>query len=320
MIGMTRRSLLGALGGVIAAPLIPRGPVSAAATMLTVASSLEDDVVPVLYAEHAGIFKRENLDVRVQPVDSGAAAAAAVAGGAVTIAKSSMMALIAAHARGVPIQLVAPGSYYTSADPIAALIVAKNSPIKTAKDFTGKIVAGAALKDVKAIATAAWIDQHGGDSKSVRFVEVPTSAIIPALESGRIDAATVLNPTLDQAISSGKARALAPSFSAIANRWLITAWFATADAIARDGEVVQRFVRGVRDAAIYANAHNAEMAGVLAPFLHQDPAELAKLHRSPLGTVLDPREIQPVIDVAVSYGVIKEPFPAADLIAPFARR
>jgi NitT/TauT family transport system substrate-binding protein len=316
---IARRAWLGAAGAALALPLMRGRAAFAEPAALVVASSLEDDVVPVLYAQHAGIFKRENLEVRVQPVDSGAAAAAAVAGGAVTIAKSSLMALIAAHAHGVPIQLVAPGSYYTSADPIAALIVAAQSPIKTAKDFTGKIVAGAALKDVKAIATAAWIDQHGGDSKSVRFVEVPTSAIIPALQNGRIDGATVLNPTLDQALSSGAARALAPSFSAIANRWLITAWFTTTDVIARDADLVQRFVHGVRDAAVYANAHNAQMAGVLAPFLHQDPAELAKLPRSPLGTVLDPREIQPVIDVAVTYGVVKAPFPAADLIAPFAR-
>lgn len=316
---MTRKALLAGLGAAAALPLAGARSALAATATLTVASSLEDDVAPVLYAEAAGIFARENVAVKVQPVDSGAAAAAAVAGGAVDVAKSSMMALIAAHAHGVPIQLVAPGSYYTSDAPIAELIVAKNSPIRGAKDFNGKIVAGAALKDVKAIATAAWIDQHGGDSRAVRFVEVPTSAIIPALESGRIDAATVLNPTLHDALASGKARILAPSFSAIANRWLITAWFAKTDAIAHDGEVVQRFVRAVRDASIYANAHNAQMAGVLAPFLHQDAGELAKLPRSPLGTTLDPREIQPVIEIAVKYGVIAQSFPAGDMLAPFAR-
>ncbi|MFN2460834.1 MAG: ABC transporter substrate-binding protein [Candidatus Velthaea sp.] len=309
---LTRRALLAAIAAAAAAPLTAR---AADATKLQLASSLEDDIAPVLYGRQAGIFARLNLDVSVQPVTSGAAAAAAVAGRAVDIAKSSLMALIAAHARGIPISIIAPGSYYTSTDPVAALIVAKNSPIRSASDLNGKAIAGSSLKDVKSVSAAAWMDTHGGDSKSVKFVEVPTDAIVPALEAGRIDAATVLNPTLDQAVSSGKARALANVFDAIARRFLITAWFANTEYVERNRDVVQRFVEGLRQASVYANAHNAEMVPVLAPFLHQEPAMLRKLRRTPLATSLDPREIQPVIDAAAKYGVIASAYPAESLIA-----
>jgi NitT/TauT family transport system substrate-binding protein len=311
---LTRGRLLAALAGVGAAPSIAFAPARSADDVLRVGSSLEDDVSPLVYAAANGTFRKLGLDVQPQATQSGSAAAAAVAGGSLQFAKSSLMSLVSAHARGVPFVLVAPGSINTDADPIAQLIVAKNAPYKTAKDLDGKTLASSSLKDVKTISTMAWIDQHGGDSKSLRFVEVPNASIVAALEENRIAAATVLNPVLSDALASGKVRSLGPSYDAIAPRWLVTAWFTTREYAYRNAGVVRRFAEGLRQASLAINARPADAAPALSQFLHDDPARLASMKRSPLGIDLDPREIQPVIDVAARYGVIAKPFPAHELI------
>ena len=36
----------------------------------------------------------------------------------------------------------------------------------------------------------AWLDKNGGDIASVKFTELPPSAMVPALEAGRVVAAS----------------------------------------------------------------------------------------------------------------------------------
>src|ERR1019366_456783 len=100
--------LLALVLAIVATPL-------AAQTQLVhvhVASSPDDDATPILYAQNAGLFRAAGLDVELTAASNGAAVAAAVAGGSVDIGKSNIVALITAHARGVPLALVAPSGVY----------------------------------------------------------------------------------------------------------------------------------------------------------------------------------------------------------------
>ena len=54
-----------------------------ALTTVRVLASPVDDVMPVLYAQRAGLFRQAGLDVQVDRANSGAAASAAVMGGSV---------------------------------------------------------------------------------------------------------------------------------------------------------------------------------------------------------------------------------------------
>ena len=49
--------------------------------------------------------------------------------------------LAAAVERGLPFALIAGAGLYSTAKPTSMMIVAKNSPLKTAKDLSGKTVA-----------------------------------------------------------------------------------------------------------------------------------------------------------------------------------
>jgi len=314
-VAQSRRSALRGIAALAAAVAAPRaGSAQQARTVVRVASTLDDSLTPVLYGIQSGIFDRLGLDVQLQRGASGASLAAAVVGGAVDIGKSSPVAICTAHTHGIPLQIVDGSALYLSDAPITALIVPKGSPIHAGSDLNGKLAATPALQSLDQIATQAWVDDHGGDSSTVRFVELPQPAVMGALQAGRIDAATLVVPTLAEALASGQFRILGRPFDSIARRFLIAVWFTSRDYSGRNAETLRRFNDGFSQAAAYTNAHHAETVALLASYAHLDASVIAAMTRTTSALRLDAADLQPVIDAAAKYKVIQKSFPASDLM------
>ncbi|HEY5349173.1 MAG TPA: ABC transporter substrate-binding protein [Candidatus Lustribacter sp.] len=312
---LTRRAALVAASCVLAGTATARAQNAAPDLVaLRLASSPADDTMPVLYAQQTGAFRRAGLDVHLTRATSGSAVAAGVAGGSVDVGKSSVVSIVTARAKGVPFVWIAPASVYNPASPDGGLIVAANSAIKTARDLNGKIVAVPALGDLNSIATRAWADQNGGDSKSIQFVEVPVAAQAAALDEGRIAAAGIINPFLGEAMHSGKARFLAPFYSAIANKFMLSGWFTLADFAARHRDAVAAFQRIIDSASTFTNAHHLETAPLLVSWSGITLDQATHFPRMTNGTRIAADDIQPVIDLLAKYGVIPKAFDAREMI------
>jgi NitT/TauT family transport system substrate-binding protein len=285
---------------------------------VTVAGLINDTSTAALYADHAGLFRKAGLNVALQTFASGGAATAAVAGGAAQFGLSSLIGVITAHDRGVPFTLVAPAGIITPDVPYSQFVVRKDAPIKTGADLNGKTVGCAALKDLDALAIANWVDLNGGDSKTLKFVEMPAPVAAVAIEQGRIDGADLNTPTLARALAGGKVRVLAQIFDAIAPRFSNTAWFAMSDYADANHDVVTRFASAIADANRYCNAHHADTVALVAQNAKLDEALVASMARITFGDALRPQEIQPLIDLAFKYKAIAKPFDARALISPYA--
>jgi len=295
--------------------LVPAAaPAQTALTPVHVLASPVDDAMPVLYAQRAGLFAKAGLDVTVDRAASGAAAAAAVMGGSVDIGKGNIMSVITAHAHNVPLVIVAPAAIYDPKTPDAALVVAAGSPIHTAHDLIGKIVGVTALNDLSAVATQTWLDANGGDGKNTQFIEVPYPSLLPALEEGRVQAVILLKPFITDSVAAGKATVLGLVYSAIANRFLESVWYANADYIASHRDVIARFQRVVAQASAYTNTHPADTLDLLISFTGITPQAAANMARMVDGTTVRADEIQPVIDIAAKFNLIPKPFPAQEII------
>ncbi len=278
----------------------------------------EESVTPALWAESSGIFRRAGLDVSVKSQGSGTAIAAAVAGGSYAVGKSSLSSLIAAHARGLPFVLIAGGSLYDTKNPYSNLCVKADSPLKTAAQLNGKTIASPALNDITTVATKAWIDQHGGDSSTIKVIEFPFAAIADALAAGRVDAGFIADPILAQAVEAGKVRIFAHAFDAIAPQFMVTGWFVTADYAAKNHNAVVAFNRAMNEASRYIETHPNDAVAGLAKFSGIEPSAIAKSHRLAYAA-LDTKNVQPVIDAYVKYKLISAPFDAKELITPGLR-
>jgi NitT/TauT family transport system substrate-binding protein len=191
-------------------------------------------------------------------------------------------------------------------------VVGKNSPLHTAKDLNGKIVGTNGLRNIAEFAPRAWIDKNGGDSTTVKFVELPFSDMTTALAQGRIDAAVDVEPFLPDALSSG--RLFSNCFDGVAPRYALTGFFTgTAWAKAHPAEVA-KFQDVMRQTALWAKNNHAASAAILSKTTNV-PLELIKQSvRSEYGTDLDPALFQPVIDVTAKYSGLFPTFPASELL------
>jgi NitT/TauT family transport system substrate-binding protein len=271
------------------------------------------DAAPILYGVEAGIFRRNGLDVAFQKAASGSAVAAAVAGGALEIGKSSMVPLISAHARNVPLTVVAPSVVHRVGFADSALMVAADSPLRAARDLDGKAVSVAGLNDMQWLATHAWLDANGGDSSTVRYLEIPGSSVAIALEQGRISAGALSEPYITQALKAAKARIFAKMVD-VFGRVLTAAFFTTSGYAAHNRDAVERFAHSIVAASAYCNEHPAEMTDLMASFTGIDRGILAEMVRPEFATALDPSGIQPLVNAAAKYRVIPQPFDARELL------
>ena len=302
----------------VAALLLGSGapsPADTAPATVHIGSSTDDAARPLIYAYETGLFKKAGLDVQISRMNSGAAVTAAVVGGSLEIGKSSLLNLIVARAKGVPVALIAPGGMYVAEKPMGGMIVATDSPIHGAGDLAGKTVQSSAIHDINWLATRAWVDARGVDSTTIKFVEMPPLDAVAAVEQGRIDAATLVTPMWTEALSSGKARSVIPVFDGIAPRYLITGWFANDAFAAANRDAIARFAEAMRVAEIYVQAHPEQARALIQDFTGMDPALVAKMPSTIYPPALDRKDIQPIIDVAVRYKVLDKTFDAQDMIS-----
>jgi NitT/TauT family transport system substrate-binding protein len=308
---LTRRSILAAaLVSITARPSSAQSDV----TTLRLSSSPVDDVMPVLFAEQAGSFRRAGLDVQLTRGASGAAIAAAVVGGDVDVGKSSVPSIMQAHVKGLPLVFVAPAGVYQPNSPDGALVVLAGSHLRSARDLNGKLVGVPALNDLNVLATKAWSDKNGGDSSTIQFVEIPANAQTPALEAGRIDAAALVNPYLSQSLAGGRMRLFAKFYDAIAKDFAFSGWFATRDFIDRHRAAITSFQNVIATTGAYTNAHKNETVALLSKWSGIPLEDAARLPRQSNGIRFLPGQLQAVIDQAAKYKFIPATFDAREII------
>ena len=173
----------------------------------------------VYYAVQSGLFKKYGLDVQTRITNGGAVVLAGLVGGSYEIAYSNLVPVLEAHLRGVGFQIVAPSTMFQSDQTQNAMLVAKDSPLRTAHDLNGKTIGTQSLQDLNSIAMRAWIDKNGGDATTVHVLEVPSAAAVQSLIAHRIDAMALSEPLLGEALATGKVRIFAKPQTAIADRF-----------------------------------------------------------------------------------------------------
>jgi NitT/TauT family transport system substrate-binding protein len=284
---------------------------------LKIATTPTDIGSEVFYAQDKGFFKANGLDAQIQVISNGAAITAAVMSGALDVAQSNIASLASAHEAGLDVVIIAPAGQYSSKTPTTALIVSKNSPIKTAKDLNGKTIAGNGLKNITQVGAFAWMDKNGGDTTTTKFVEMPFPDMPGALGQGRIDAAVIAEPELSAALAKGEVRVLANCYDGIAQNFMIGAWFTTGTWAKAHPDLVKRFSKAISQTAQWANKNQAASAEMLTKYTKIEVAPGMK--RTVYAEKLEPALVQPLIDGAAKYGITKKTFPASDIIAPDAR-
>jgi NitT/TauT family transport system substrate-binding protein len=262
------------------------------------------------YAADTGIFRRFGLNVTIQTLNGGAAIAAAVASGDLDIGSSNMLSLGNAVARGIPIKAVAPGFLYDPAVPPSQVFVAANGPIRSGKDLNGKIVCGISVGGIDQLAISAWIDKNGGDSSTTKFVELPASALIEGVDSGRVAACTIPEPYATDALTGRKLRSLGSTFDGIAPGFMLVAYFATTEWLTKNPALAKRFHDAIAEASLWVSTHPEEAAAIERKYMKTTIVRV----REKASRALSPELLQPVFDSAAKYKLLPRALSANEVI------
>jgi NitT/TauT family transport system substrate-binding protein len=280
--------------------------------VLRVAYPTLDPTAEVMYGVDMGFFDRAGLTIQTIPLVNGAAIAAGVAGGSVDIGVGNVLTVESAFKKGVPLTMIAPGAASINSAPSNVLLVLKDSPLRTAADLNGKVIGVSPLRAIGEIATSAWIDKNGGDSSTVKYIEVPFVQAEAVLVQKRADAAFCSEPFIEQAKAT--TRIFANTFSALGEGFLVTGFFAAAPWAQANAPLVARFAAVIRQIADWANKNPDKSAEILAKYAKIDVAIVKASVRSRFATTLTPAQLQPTIDASAKYKLLDAAFPAQDLI------
>jgi NitT/TauT family transport system substrate-binding protein len=309
---MNRRELIGAALG-LAVGAAPRNVFAQSVQRFRAAATpIEGDSLLWL-AQSEGYFARAGIQLDVQALGSGDATAAAIVGGDITIGSMNTLSLATAHQNGADFKIVAAGAQFVSGRGVLVLMVKADSPITSGTGLSGKTIAVNVLHGSGQIAAEAWVDKHGGDSKSVQWAEIPFGAMQAALESGHIDAAAIAQPWATAALTT--CRSLGVPNDAIAPRFLIGSYVASGSWIAANADAARRIRSALSKCAHWYNTDPGASTQAVAVLTKQDPAVVGKSARTIFGETVTPALVQPLIDVGARYGILKSRFAAADIIA-----
>jgi NitT/TauT family transport system substrate-binding protein len=162
------------------------------------------------------------------------------------------------------------------------------------------------------LAVQAWVDKNGGDSKTLKWVEIPNSAEAAAVAEHRVELCSLNEPQLSAAVDSGKLRIFAKCYDAIATTFAGTIFFTQPDWAEKHVDTIKRWSRVTYEAAAYTNTHHAETAPMMSEVTKIPLAVIQKMTRVNASTSSDPGLIQPAIDTAFKYKSLSRSFPAKE--------
>ena len=246
---------------------------------------------PVQVASDLGYFKAEGLKVKKVSFATGTATIAALAGGQLDFS--------AATAGGI---LAATMTHSTEAiAPLAldngdtAIYVKAGGPIKTLADLKGKAISVSSLGGDLQAYTLESLARAGVDTKSVKFVSIPTPDAAAALRTGRVAAAQITEPFVTPYADQLTAIIASPYSVVQPGPDKLVSWIVANAGFAKGNpKIVAAFQRAVYKALVYLKdpAHEQELRttiGKIAPTVPKDV--LAKMRIPRFGVEMRPEVV-----------------------------
>lgn len=296
-----------------AAALLTGTHAGAQETPLRVTGFPIDSSAEPYFALEQGFFKAAGLDnVTLVTGANGPAVAAGVVSGSIDIGLGNVVSLAQARARGVNFVIVAPASDYLSSAPTTLIAVPRESEAKRPRDLNGKTIGITVLNGLPHYSVRLWIDKDGGDSTTLKFVEMSYPDMLAGLTRNRIDAAFMSEPLIGPARTNG--RILGAPLDAIGRPFPVALFFAAPEWVQSHGPIVAKFTDAMRRTSAWANRNHDKSGDLLSTYAKMDRETVRTMTRAVFADRIDPLSIQALLDLAARYGNIPA-FKAADFLA-----
>lgn len=245
------------------------GTSSSGLTNVTLGYVPYSDDASLFYAQDHGIFKKHGLNVTFVPQASPIVVEASMASGTEQFGFITTPVLINLTTKGVGVKCVSTVDGNESTDPAhdtTVLVAAKGSGIKSIKDLAGKNVAEVQLTSLNSLAVMVLAKQAGIDPHSIHQIQIPFPQMPAALAQGRVQAAVIVSPFTQTALSEG-ATVLSHPNQVLFPNGTLTCLDAMSSYISANPKVVSEFRAAMNEAVTYSATHQSEVKKTLASHL-----------------------------------------------------
>src|ERR671919_2228946 len=267
------------------------------------------DVAPLYLGMREGFFEEEQLTIKPQLAEGGAAITPAVVSGDFQIGFSNTISLLIAASQDLPVEIISQGVLggKTEEDAWADLLVLKDGPIEEAKDLEGKTIAVNTLKNICEVTIKASLEEEGVAVDTLEFAEVPFPDMNAALEAGRVDGACVVEPFVSQGTGpDGQARGIDPFYVRTTPDLTVATYFTTREYAEQNEDVVNRFVSAMNRSLEFAQDNPDLVREVLLQYTEIPPEATEAITLPQWRTDLSEDSIELLSELSIKYGLIDE--------------
>ncbi|WP_166982954.1 ABC transporter substrate-binding protein [Paramicrobacterium fandaimingii] len=255
-------------------------------------------------AMDAGIFAEHNLEVEVVPAQGGALAIPALLSGDIEIAIGQPFGPFRADLQGLDVVMI--GDYANSlpeGGDVNAVVSLGDSGIESPADLAGKRVAVNSLGAAGDLTIMKTVEDDGGDSSTIEFVEVAFPDAQAQLEAGNIDAAWVPDPFMSQIEGAGGNIVVFPYQATIPGLSLLTS-ITTQDLIDSDPELIADYSAAMTEALEWADANEDGVRAAIVENMGIPEEAAAGITLPKFTSELNIENLQKLADMAVEFGVL----------------
>jgi NitT/TauT family transport system substrate-binding protein len=281
-------------------------------TTITVGMLPIQDAAQLKVAIDKGYFAAEGLTVNMQMLGGGAEAVPKLQSGNLDLAVGAWVPFFQAKAGGFPLHIVADA--FQTASGTHQIIVAKDSPIHSVQDLTGKKMAVNAKHNLATLLVQGTLQPQGvklDEDKS--FVAVPFPNMQAALKNGSVDSAQCVEPFCTLAEQAIGARMIADLGTGPLADFPVGGWVSTESWAKKNPNTEAAFRRAIIKAQKDLTDRQV-LAQVLPTYTTINTQTAAALKAGVYPTSLDAARLQRVADVMKQYGYLDKPIDVKSLV------
>jgi NitT/TauT family transport system substrate-binding protein len=268
------------------------------------------------YGIDEGVFEEHGIRLELSDSPGGAAVIPGLVSGSFDIGGSNVVSDMLAASRGLPIRMVAPGTFAQDevGNDFSAILVRGDSPVQDAKGLENRTIAVNTLSNIGEITINTSLEAAGVDPESINYVELGFPDMLGALEAGQVDAVWLIEPFVTIGITGG-ARPVMWPFVEARPGMQIGSFSATDAYVAENPDVVAAFQAAVADLSAQISADEEAFRAALPELANLEPALVEELRLPAYKPHVDEESLQFTSDQMVEYGLIPEPIDLESLLA-----
>jgi NitT/TauT family transport system substrate-binding protein len=199
---------------------------------------------------------------------------------------------VLAEQQGFKLEVIAAGTkQFDTPVNTNGVVARKADNIKTGKDLEGKTVAVNTRNGIIWLFARAWIKKSGGDPTKVTFKEVAFPQMLDALRGKQIDAAFIVNPFFNAAMTDAS-----KSFDFVAAPYRevqpdveVGHYITTQEYYAKNRETLAKYQRAFRKGVAWYNANltDPELLRIVSNFSKMKPELVASITLQTLPEVVN---------------------------------